>query len=249
MHPRICCILLITLFSFSCHDNDHAHDGLQAGISPALAGKLQGIYSGSFNKGIITVVLNYISGRIVSGYNIHKGLRRNINGTVAQDGGLLNLVLKEPGDNPFDGTFYFSIDTASLKIDGRWVPLDSTKLKTKQIALSRKAGGDRESYEDMDWIMASEHGRDSMLTFHNDGSCEFTFYNGPDDSTRQLITVRGSFERQVDTFKVEWQKNNYTPAQNMKLIKTMQKIKESEEEYEIPLLKGNGWELTHNMAG
>jgi len=77
---------------------------------------MYGTYSGLYSKGLITLAINYISGSTASGYNLHKGLRRNINGPVELKGGQLNFVLKEPGGNPYDGTFYLSLDTASLKI-------------------------------------------------------------------------------------------------------------------------------------
>jgi len=115
-----------------------------AGIGEAEAGKYMGTYSGSFNKGIMTLVINYISGKTASGYNIHKGLRRNFNGEVTRKGSELNFVLNEPGDNPFDGTFYFTLDTASLLIRGKWVAKDSAKISTKKLALSRRPEAEEE---------------------------------------------------------------------------------------------------------
>src|SRR5687768_5018426 len=57
----------------------------------------QGTYTGSFDDGYMTLVLNYVNGKNASGFNIHKGNRRNINGTVehGQDG--CRFIMKEPG--------------------------------------------------------------------------------------------------------------------------------------------------------
>lgn len=240
MRPQFPGILLFPLLlCFGCHHAGDKAGGLQsAGVSTAIAQKTMGIYSGNFNKGLITLVINYISGRTVSGYNIHKGLRRNINGQVSQDGGQLNFVLKEPGDNPFDGTFYFSLDTTSLKIKGKWVPIDSVKITTKKLALSRREA-DPDAFT---WTSAG--GGDTTLTFLDNGACEYSFYERPQDSTSQLITVRGNYDKKADTFKIEWPKNIHTPAQTMKLVEEHRKMKTEEgEEYERVLLRGQGWEF------
>jgi len=199
-----------------------------------------GTYSGSFNKGIITLVLNYISGKTVSGYDIHKGLRRNVNGEVSRDGGKLSFVLKEPGDNPYDGVFYFSLDTASLKINGKWVPMDSSKLSTKKLALSRKKVD--KSMEDYGYLWTSFGKGDTSLEFHQDGSCDLSFYQLPEDSTSQLIDIQGSYIINKDTFRIEWQKNDYFPSTLMKLVRSKEKMNEGEEGF--PVLGGNGLKFT-----
>ena len=230
----ICCV--------ACHSSPGgAAVTATAGLSEAEAGRYMGTYSGSFNKGIMTLVINYISGRTVSGYNIHKGLRRNFNGEVSREGSALNFVLKEPGDNPFDGTFYFALDTTSLLIRGKWVANDSAKLSTKKLALSRRP----ETEEVMganQWTTLT--GRDTTLNFSTNGTCEYTFYERPGDSTSQLITVRGNYEKQNDTFRIEWGKNTHTPAQTMKMILRHVKLKTADgENYEEIHLAGHGLEL------
>lgn len=241
MKPVSCCMALVVMLSLSCHTapGSMANTGKQAGVSPADAAKFTGIYSGSFDKGIITLTINYISGKNVSGYNVHKGLRRNMNGTVTAEGAQLQFVLNEPGDNPSDGVFNFSLDTASLKIKGKWIPPGNSGLKAKNLALSRR---DEQPLEEHEWTTSGEG--DTTLVFHGDGSCEYAFYERPQDSISQLITIRGNYERKADTFKVEWQKNTHTPAQAMKLIKIHVKKKwDSGEDYETVYLRGHGWEF------
>jgi hypothetical protein len=234
-----CCFVLIAFLTLSCHHNStESSDARQNGVSGAVAEKVMGIYTGKFNKGIITLALNYISGKSVSGYDLHRGLRRNINGTVSADGPQLQFVLKEPGDNPFDGTFYFSLDTASMKIDGKWVATDSVKVKPRKLLLSRKTDS---LMENNTWV--TEITRDTSLTFKLNGGCEYTFYENPGDSTSQLITIRGNYEKNVDTFKIEWEKNSHTPAQSMKLIEKHITHKTDDSEYELLFLEGHGLRL------
>jgi hypothetical protein len=242
MRPQSCAVILLIAFSLSCHPTpgSNANAGGLPGIPAAIAQKAAGVYTGNFNKGLITLVINYISGKNVSGYDIHKGLRRNVNGVVRQDGSQLDFVLKEPGGSPYDGTFYFSLDTTSLKIKGKWVPLDSSKITTEKLALSRKEEGVMDIYQ---WTTAGGRG-DTTLTFNENGSCEYSFYERAHDSTSQLITVRGNFDKKADTFKIEWQKNSYTPLQAMKLVKGTRKIKNDQgDEYESDFLRGQGWEF------
>jgi len=242
MRPVSCGIFIFLLFTFSCHFSaDNQRAGLPAGISDLTAGKVMGVYTGNFNKGLITLAINYISGVHVSGYNIHKGLRRNINGVVQQKDGVLEFVLKEPGDNPMDGTFYLSQNTESLAIKGKWVPFDSTKTGSKRLTLTRQPE-EEVIKDDNQWTTVG--GGDTTLTFNNNGTCEYAFYERPEDSTSQLVTVRGNYERKVDTFRIEWQKNTHTPAQTMKLVISHTKEKGTDgDDYETRRLQGHGLEF------
>jgi hypothetical protein len=196
---------------------------------------------------MITLVINYISGKTVSGYNVHKGLRRNINGEVAQQGNLLNFVLKEPGDNPYDGTFIFSLDAATSKIAGKWVPLDSTKVPTRQLILAKSTGDQSGGYAN-EWVGLNS--RDSTLSFSDNGVCQLTFYERPEDSTSQMITVRGNYKKEADSiFIIEWQKSKYMAVPVMKLIETQSREGNDSVEYMPPILQGSGLKFTKNMAG
>jgi hypothetical protein len=238
--------VLVLSLSILCACHSSHGNGKNETAVPRLtddeAAKYTGTYSGSLNKGIITLVLNYISGNTVSGYNVHKGVRRNFNGEVTRDGSNLNFVLKEPGNNPYDGTFYFSLDTASQKITGKWVPLDSTKTSSKTLALYRKKVD--KSLLDYNWVTTGKG--DTTLDFHDDGTCVLTFYERPEDSTSQLITIRGNFVSKKDTFTIDWQKNTSLPAGLMKLVRYHTKFQNNPDdpEGEIPSLKGAGLEFT-----
>jgi hypothetical protein len=235
------------MMAVSCHQasGDKSPAG-QTGVPAAEAQRYVGSYNGSFGKGLITVAINYISGQHVSGYDLHKGLRRNLNGTVSEDSGRVSFLLKEPGDNPFDGIFYLTLDTASLKLNGKWVPLDSAKIATKSMVLSRI--GERVSGEAQNDDNIWSGGGDTTLRFNPDGSCEYQMYERPQDSTSQLIRVRGTYQRVADTFKVEWQKNGHTPAQLMKLVEFHTQVPTGENEhYDSVSLRGHGWAFSIQM--
>jgi len=203
---------------------------------------MYGTYSGLYSKGLITLAINYISGSTASGYNLHKGLRRNINGPVELKGGQLNFVLKEPGGNPYDGTFYLSLDTASLKITGKWIPVDSTKAHAGPLALSKKQGTEERGYD----LWYSDLGH---LFFSNDGTCRLEYYPSADSSNSQMITVRGNYEGGEDSIRIDWQRNNRTPVLNMRLVKKPGVEGTDSTEGHAPQLQGNGVTFTKNMAG
>lgn len=205
-----------------------------------------GTYQGTFGKGIVTVVLNYINGDIVSGYAISVGTRRNLNGHLALNGSAVDFELKEPGDNPHDGTFSLKLDTALQSITGAWVPLRGDKDTGKKLALKRAVdtASSTDAITDGPWIL----GGDSLLTFMEEGVCEYNFYKQSADSTSQLNTVDGSYIRNGNTIIIEWQKNPYTPAQHMKLI-LVKSPREDDPGDSTRILKGNGWSLEQSMAG
>src|SRR6202000_1755607 len=109
-----------------------------------------GSYTGHYSKGMLTVVLNYISGNIASGYDLHKGLRRNLNGSVEQKGNTLVFELKEPGGNPTDGTFYLTLDSVTEKITGKWTPADNSKLKGGPVELARRSESEQGNKNNID---------------------------------------------------------------------------------------------------
>jgi hypothetical protein len=238
----LACVCFLSMLSLGACHSSQGENTAAAGIRSEEAQKYIGTYSGTFNKSIITLVINYISGKTVSGYNVHKGLRRNINGEVTRNGSLLNFVLKEPGDNPFDGIFTFTLDTADLAIRGTWTPLDSTKTKSKTLTLSRRQ--DAGQVDNDTWVAGGAAAGDSVLTFNNDGTCEFGLYERPQDSTSQLITIRGNYEQKADTFRIEWEKNTHMPAQSMRLVIYHPKENPADSGMYQPLkLRGHGLEF------
>ena len=98
---------------------------------------LQGMYIGDFSGSEIRIILNYVSQKNAIGYNIHKGLQRNLNGKVSRSNDSIQMVLSEPGDNKYDGVFTINFIGEGKKPTGVWVsgsgefPDQKFKLKNK----------------------------------------------------------------------------------------------------------------------
>ncbi|HXO76922.1 MAG TPA: hypothetical protein VN824_16825 [Puia sp.] len=251
MKLLMCCLFPVLLF-IACHQRSASAtsgDVVRTGLPDSLAGKAMGTYSGQFGKSLITVVINYISGRTVSGYDIHKGLRRNFNGEVTQLDNFLNFAVKEPGDNRYDGAFSLSLDTTSWNIKGKWIPLDSTKLKSKELNLTRKIGDESSAWD----IWLANGSYDSLLTFETNGTCKFEFYNGPEDSASQLTTVKGNYELNESgkgkAYLIEWEKNSHLSPLSMKLMLIPSGRDKDSIEITAPTLQGNGWKFVQNRGG
>jgi hypothetical protein len=247
--------LLVMLF-FSCHLHTPGDALSGSGVSGQATGVSKnftdgitvGTWSGHYSKGLLTLAINYISGNIASGYDIHKGLRRNLNGSVEQKGGLLEFVLREPGGNPYDGTFYLSLDTATGKISGKWIPTDAAMAKAGPLELARSTYEHSEMDEDP-WVNNL-----GTLSFHREGVCTLEYYPGEDslgnkDPNAQLVTVKGSYEIKGDTIRIDWQRNNRTPTLNMQLIMRQGREGTDSTESVAPLLEGKGVKFEKNMAG
>jgi hypothetical protein len=241
--------IILALFCFACNQPQPGPYGLVTGISKPLTGSITvGTYSGHYSKGLLTLAINYISGNIASGYDIHKGLRRNLNGSVEQKGGVLEFVLKEPGGNPYDGTFYLSLDTATDKISGKWIPSDASMAKGGPLELVRSTYEHAEITQDL-W--ESDLG---TLNFLAEGVCTLEYYPRKDsigkrDPNAQLVTVRGSYEITGDTIRIDWQRNNRTPTLNMKLIMHAGEDQTDSTGPVAPSLEGKGIKFNKNNAG
>lgn len=244
---------MLMIFCASCHQHETATltsavTG-EKGVSKQLTDNITvGTYSGHYSKGLLTLAINYISGNIASGYDIHKGLRRNLNGSVEQREGKLEFVLKEPGGNPYDGTFYLTLDTAADKITGKWEPTDAKMAKAGPLELERSTFEHPEILGD-DW-----EGDLGTLNFHEQGVCTLEYYPGSDkavvqDPNAQIITVKGSYEVKGDTIRIDWQRNNRTPALIMRLVVVPSKEETDSTGPTPPSLKGKGVEFTKNIAG
>lgn len=242
MSAKLFCLILLILFSCACQEHRQPGTAVSSpGVPDSVASKLLGTYSGHRGKGLVTLVLNYISGNTVSGYELHKGLRRNLNGQVEQKEGKFSFVLKDPGTSPFDGTFFFSLDTAKMKIAGQWIPRDSTKTHPGQLDLAYWGKNLEKMYDDWE-------GELGTLVFHSDGTCMLSYYPSKDPNSQQ-ISIHGNYERNVDTFRIEWQYNIHVPALRMKLVQQPYVEGTDSTESFPPSLKGDGVKFEKNMAG
>lgn len=209
---------------------------------PADARRALGSYEGSMGKGILAITINYINGTIVSGFDVHRGTRRNLNGTLRQDGATLSFDLREPGDRKGDGKYSFTVDTAQWNLKGTFKPLHDGSEGAMDFSLHRL-----DSAEETDYVATWYVSDDSLLVLKPAGYCEFQYYIHSADSTSQLNTVRGSYSVSGNTYRIEWEKNTATPALRMTLH--LKVVPYDNEGDSTKILEGDGWEIHERMAG
>lgn len=203
---------------------------------------LRGMYSGDFGGSEIRIILNYVSSSNVIGYNIHKGLQRNLNGKVTRNNDTVRMVLNEPGDHKFDGVFTLTFIGDDHKPTGKWEHKDgkigSKKFKlTKMIRPEKDDSENITSYNFADYFGAVYDTLGSY-TFGDDGLVSYKYYPKTDDVNRveQLKEIRGSWNLKDSTLSIDWQPN--------KLFKTKQtKFTISNSEWGEKFLKGADSEL------
>lgn len=179
---------------------------------------LKGIYVGDFAGSEIRIKITYVSNKNVVGYNIHKGLLRNISGKVSETQDSIILYMDEPGDNKFDGTFQLLIDRQNLNVNGSWVPF-SSKLSKKAFTLKKLIP---EEYDENAVITNSNFANyfsyvaDSLGDFYfsDDGFVNYTYYPSMDEVHRneQQESVKGSWSVKGNEVIISWQENPVFPT-------------------------------------
>ncbi len=166
---------------------------------------LKGVYTGDFDGSPISIVLHFVSGRHVSGYDMHKGLRRNISGTMAVTGSQLQLDLNEPGTNPYDGSLKIFMDTSLRNIKGWWKSL-ADKNKLVHFTLTKRVV-DKDGYN---WTVLDR--MQNSFVFKQDGSCTYSYLTG-DSTTAQEFTINGNYTiRQDSLLTIYWEVNTVFPS-------------------------------------
>lgn len=101
----------------------------------------QGMYNGYFGQSPIEIFLDKVEENgTVSGYSLHKGLKRPLNGTweKASDSTKVRFLLNEPGDNKFDGHFDLLIDSVTFEGEGLWHPKPNSGLGEVFVTLKKQ---------------------------------------------------------------------------------------------------------------
>ncbi|MES2776662.1 MAG: hypothetical protein V4722_20965 [Bacteroidota bacterium] len=169
--------------------------------------KLKGLYSGSFEGTPISISINYVSGKNVSGYNVHKGLKRNMRGTMEPFGSTIKLMLDEPGNNRYDGHFELFIDTAAFTGKGTWKPKNDTTLKTKDFSFTKNK---EEGYNNLVALWSDTLNRSVLLK--SDGAATFSYYSGKGTPQEQLQNFGGNWQQKGDSVIIFWQPNTIFPG-------------------------------------
>lgn len=200
---------------------------------------LSGLYFGDFAGSAIRIKINYASNKQVVGYNVHKGLLRNIAGNVEEKIDSVILHMDEPGDGPYDGTFRIAVNRENLKMNGNWVPFNKD-LSSKSFKLKRSEF----SYSDDDEVVITndnffnyyDYCTDTIGDFHfdADGMVRYQYYPTEDYEQRkeQMQEIKGSWMVKDKILIINWQPNPVFPTR-----KSTFEIYHEEYEYE---LRGEG---------
>ncbi|XOV69089.1 MAG: hypothetical protein ACFHU9_07865 [Fluviicola sp.] len=200
---------------------------------------LQGLYMADFGGSPIRIALNYVSGTNAIGYNLHKGLQRNIMGSVTRSGDSVRLVLSEPGDNKFDGVFTLQFNGIDSKPNGKWVA-NNEKIPGQEFTLEKIVFDENSESEEITMFnFADKFGEMSdtlgQYTFMEDGFVTLKYYpdTQKDWDQQQYREIKGSWDLQGDKVTINWEPNDVFKGNRLDL--TIHKYGE----YEYSL-KGKG---------
>jgi hypothetical protein len=232
-----CIILVAACYLASCSNNNEVEiappvvKGKTLVTLPIAPEKVKGTYIGEFKGSPIAITLNYVSDNHVSGYNVHKGLTRNISGTIEAAKKGLRLELAEPGNNQYDGKFELFIDTTKWSGNGNWTPFkkgDVAKFSFKKQ--EQMSDEDQYGMTFMDTLQ-------NYITLKPDGSCTYTYLTDT-TNTGQEVTVRGNYTKDKKVVTVFWQKNDVFPQKSV--FKLVDIKPNKDEDYVETSLKGEG---------
>ena len=98
------------------------------------ASALIGTYVGAFGERKITVSLDKVIGKTVTGYSIVAGNERAFSGSWEAVEGGYTILAKEPGDHAADGIFKFTFTAKPKALSGEWVANDK-KIGSRKFSL------------------------------------------------------------------------------------------------------------------
>ncbi len=196
---------------------------------------LKGVYIGKFGKDDIRLVLTYVSDAHLAGYNLLKGLQRNLSGSVKFSDSGIEMIANEPGDDKYDGRFEFILDTITYTIKGKWIANDPA-ITPKNFILNKLASnsddtninsGNFASYFYTVWVNSGQ------LHFEEDGFCRFEYYpeNGDLEEMEQMQQVNGSWTLDKNILTVFWKENPIIPKQAVYQLRKL-----NDENYDVFVL-------------
>lgn len=254
---------LICLMLFSCSQDPVVNEVVEVEeIDPNMPelddfdyDTLRGMYVGDFGGSDIRIIVNYVSQTNAIGYNIHKGLQRNISGKVRRSGDSIIVQMAEPGDHEYDGVFELLFTGIDKEPKGKWVS-NSGKIKEKNFSLKKMEATENKFFEEFDEInVANFHNffgdaSDTLgdYSFKSDGLVIFSYYPGGRDHnydnrgaarTEQLKEIQGTWSLDGKELTIDWAKNTVFPKSQMKY-----NVRKGEWEAE---LVGDGGSIWMNM--
>lgn len=195
---------------------------------------LQGMYFGNFGGSDIRIILNYVSKTNVVGYNIHKGLQRNLSGKVTRSGDSITVYMAEPGDHEFDGVFELLFVGEESEPQGTWKSnsgiISPKEFKLKKVETSKSRNWDETekiSMENLHQFFSDATDTLGDYSFKSDGLVVFSYYPGgywtedeeEDEvarSKKQMKEIQGTWSMEGDYVNIAWAPNKILPKSNMR---------------------------------
>jgi hypothetical protein len=129
-------LLLVLGMLASCSNNKKSSEN--AAAAAKIIKEVLGSFVGEFGDNKMRLLITRAEGDIVEGRTIVGGNDRPFSGKIKEDQGMWLIEAREPGDDPNDGAFYFSIQSDKLDVvKGVWKPFDKKK-EQKEYELNRK---------------------------------------------------------------------------------------------------------------
>lgn len=213
-------ILGAAITLFSCQEKPAEQKVVIEKIAPEIPEEdtfpydtLSGMYMGDFGGSPIRISLNYVSASNAIGYDLHKGLQRNVTGTVSNDSNKIIMVLSEPGDNKYDGIFTLTFNGIDSKPNGVWTA-NNKDIPSQEFTLNKinydAAANDDEitlvNFTDKFNNMSDSIGE---YNFMKDGFVVLKYY--PDENQewdqQQYEEIKGSWDLNGDKVTINWEPN------------------------------------------
>ena len=174
--------------------------------------ELEGIYRGEFGDGTISIILSYVSDSKAIGYNIHKGLQRNLNGHVFSNGDSIQIKLNEPGDHEYDGVFTLTKSKNNELVSANWTCNDEN-IKAKKFELTKIQVAKKNDSKTYEMVLSDiAYLTDTIGEYHfrKDGMVVFKYYPETDNNERveQFVEIKGNWTEDNNNLIIEWENND-----------------------------------------
>ena len=116
----------------------HAEPDSDISETDAKATAMKGTYVGDFGGKKITVCIDRIIGKTITGYSIVAGNERAFSGSFEAHEQGYAIVAAEPGDDPADGVFKMIYASKTDDLGGVWKANDSKKIAERVFVLPRR---------------------------------------------------------------------------------------------------------------
>jgi YARHG domain len=129
------CICLIALLATACW----SEPTLSGSYVGEFVADRQDLAKSPMRMNKINLSIDSVEGSIVRGHSVVAGNNRPFSGTLTKKANKYVIEAKEPGDDPYDGTFLFALYPETGRVNGTWSSNDKTLAVTRRkYQLERK---------------------------------------------------------------------------------------------------------------